>query len=114
MRMGIDQAGQHDLAGDVDDFAGAGRQDVGLNAATLPPRMATSFSRPRRTRGSMTRPPRNNRSNEVLTDMIGSLIKSVTASAGIHELRSMLRSFPFSNARTYAMAAENAGRAGSK
>ncbi len=35
MRVGIDQAGQHDLAGDVDDFAGAGRQDVGLDGCDL-------------------------------------------------------------------------------
>ena len=35
MGMGIDQPGQHDLAGDVDDLLGAGRQDIGLNGGDL-------------------------------------------------------------------------------
>ena len=35
MRMGVDQSGQHDLARDVNDVAGAGRQDIGLNGGDL-------------------------------------------------------------------------------
>ena len=35
MRMGIDQSGQHQLAGDIDNLLGAGWQNVGLNCGDL-------------------------------------------------------------------------------
>ncbi len=36
MRMGVDHAGQHQLAGDVDDLLGGARQDVGLHRRDAP------------------------------------------------------------------------------
>jgi len=35
MGVGIDQSRQDDLAGDIDDLAGSGRQDIGLNRGDL-------------------------------------------------------------------------------
>ena len=35
MRVGIDEAGQHQLAGHVDHLFGAGRQDVRLHGCDL-------------------------------------------------------------------------------
>ncbi len=35
MGVGVDQAGQDDLAGDVDDLFGAGREDIGLHCGDL-------------------------------------------------------------------------------
>src|SRR5271168_2661819 len=52
--------------------------------------MATSFRPSTPEAGSMTRPPRNNRSNVVLTDMVD-LLRDPPANEPAGQLRSMLR-----------------------